>query len=220
MTVAAPPAHQRLRSNSLAAAPGPTTAMTSQRRQTTITRRISRSSLTFTHYIHAIQYARHRSVDQRHPPPQASSSADAPSPPPSNPHSVALLPAVSSLRGFPTPAPGGSPDRRATGRRPKPFSSPGDSTHTAAYGGKCRCSLRHVYESTSQSTAHDKVRCSVRRIYEHTSQPVGHNEVWCSVRPDDEPASHAISNFLSRCSQCKHYRQPSSNKCKMSLVHD
>ena len=39
MTVAAPPALQRLRSHSLAAAPRTMTAMASQRRQTPITRR-------------------------------------------------------------------------------------------------------------------------------------------------------------------------------------
>ena len=39
------------------------------------------------------------------------------------PHQTApFLPAVSSLGGFRTPAPGGSPNRRARGRRPKPFS--------------------------------------------------------------------------------------------------
>ena len=87
----------------------------------------SRAVFALVPHIRAIQDARYRPADQRHPRPQASSSYAAPSPRPSNPltsrsYPSPILPAVSSLRGFRTPAPSGSPNRRERGRRPKPFS--------------------------------------------------------------------------------------------------
>src|SRR5271166_1146732 len=94
----------------------------------------------------------------------------------------------------------------------------GSAGYTFA-GDRGRDAVRPNNERASQAVAHDDVWCSVRPIYEHASQPVGHNEVWCSVRPDDKSASHAVSNFLSRCGQCRKHKQPSHNECKMAVAH-
>ena len=115
-----------LRSHSLAAARRTTTAMASQRP----TDPRSRAVFTLVPHLRAIQNARASSC--RSTPSAASSfirSRTRIRPRPSNPHRSRshprpFLPAVSSLRGFRTPAPGGSPNRRAKGRRPKPFSIP------------------------------------------------------------------------------------------------
>ena len=87
----------------------------------------SRAVFALVPHIRAIQDARHRPADQRHPRPQASSSDAAPSPRPSNPHSVALLPEPHPSRGFllarlSNAGPRRLAQRRARGRRPKPFS--------------------------------------------------------------------------------------------------
>jgi len=83
------------------------------------------------------------------------------------------------------------------------------------------CSItRSVRGSAGYTVAGDRGRNAVRPNNERASQAVAHDDVWFSVRPDDKSASHAVSNFLSRCGQCRKHKQPSHNECKMAVAHD
>ena len=92
------------------------------------------ASETLQHYPHMLptEEARLRRWPRHNCAPSGCAPTHAICWPPRNPHRPRPTkqrpssPRFSSLRGFRTPAPGGSPNRRARGRRPKPFSISAD----------------------------------------------------------------------------------------------